>query len=428
MEPSSTLIIETMSLFRPEAAHAQADRLHGEMILVRPVSSWVMTAAAMVIVTASIAYLALGNYTQRTTAHGVLVPTVGAVKVLPPEAGIIIERNTREGARVQRGDVLFVIANERRLVMSGAQLSDELHRILTRKRSALQTERRQTEALAAQSITALDDRLAGLQSERAAAERELEVCKERVASAERSVGRNRELAKAGFLSPAALDARQDELLKLRGDLASTERTLAVLIGQIAAVKSERAQTPTRTIGRLAEIDRSLFSLDQEQTEAQVRNRVAVTAPIAGTVTAVLGDEGQSVGTRPLATILPEGAPLEARLFLDSRAIGFVELGQPVRLRYQAYLYQKFGQYQGRVVDISRAQIQPDDLPAALATPAREGLYRISVTLRDQAVIAYGKPQQLVAGMALEADILQDRRRLIEWILQPLFSVTEKISA
>lgn len=101
--------------------------------------------------------------------------------------------------------------------------------------------------------------------------------------------------------------------------------------------------PTRTESQLAEIDRNLATLTQENSEAAARDRYAITAPADGIVTNLLAEVGQSVGNQPLATLLPAGAKLEAQLFLTSRAVGFVEPGQSVRLRYQAYPYQKFGQ-------------------------------------------------------------------------------------
>ncbi|MNW16140.1 hypothetical protein D3C71_2148940 [compost metagenome] len=40
----------------------------------------------------------------------------------------------------------------------------------------------------------------------------------------------------------------------------------------------------------------------------------------------------------------------------------------------------------------------------------------------QAVTAYGKPEPLKPGMLLEADILGEKRRLIEWVFEPLYSL------
>ncbi len=60
---------------------------------------------------------------------------------------------------------------------------------------------------------------------------------------------------------------------------------------------------------------------------------------------------------------------------------------------------------------------------ATGLPGAEPVYRIVVTLDRQTIRTYGNEHALRAGMVFEADILQDRRRLIEWWLEPLFGVT-----
>src|SRR2546426_11673115 len=75
--------------------------------------------------------------------------------------------------------------------------------------------------------------------------------------------------------------------------------------------------------------------------------MSVVALQSGTVTTVLAEVGQTVTpAQPIVSILPRGAALEASLYVPSRAVGFVEVGQQVLMRYQAYPYQKFGQYPG----------------------------------------------------------------------------------
>jgi membrane fusion protein len=130
----------------------------------------------------------------------------------------------------------------------------------------------------------------------------------------------------------------------------------------------------------------------------------------------------SAGTT-LATIIPQGAPLEAHLYAPSRSIGFVRPGQDVLLRYPAYPHQKFGSHRGRIASISRNAMPPGELGFAPADGSREPLYRIKVELDSQSIDAYGRPEPLKAGMQVEADILLDRRRLIEWIFEPLLSLS-----
>jgi membrane fusion protein len=124
----------------------------------------------------------------------------------------------------------------------------------------------------------------------------------------------------------------------------------------------------------------------------------------------------------LATLSPAGAAMEVHLFAPSRSIGFVRPGQEVQLRYQAYPYQKFGIHRGTVVAVSKSAVSPSEIAQSVGEPSREPVYRIRVALERQQVLAYGEPQPLHAGMAVEADVIVDRRRLIEWVFEPLYSL------
>jgi membrane fusion protein len=105
----------------------------------------------------------------------------------------------------------------------------------------------------------------------------------------------------------------------------------------------------------------------------------------------------------------------------------VRAGQQVLLRYRAYPYQKFGHYRGVIKSVSRSAIEPAELPSMYAAgtsgSAAEPLYRITVALARQDVTAYGRPVPLQPGMQLDADVLLERRRLIEWVFDPIFTLT-----
>lgn len=91
-------------------------------------------------------------------------------------------------------------------------------------------------------------------------------------------------------------------------------------------------------------------------------------------------------------------------------------------------YQKFGFYRGTVRSISRAAINPAEFSSGVAGLTSlfgegEPVYRIRVDLERQTVTAYGEAVPLQAGLAVEADIMLETRRLIEWVLDPLYTLT-----
>ncbi|HGM7285264.1 TPA: HlyD family efflux transporter periplasmic adaptor subunit [Stenotrophomonas maltophilia] len=127
-----------------------------------------------------------------------------------------------------------------------------------------------------------------------------------------------------------------------------------------------------------------------------------------------------VAGEPLLSLLPEGSMLQAQLLVPSSGIGFVREGDLVLLRHQAYPYQKFGAHEGRVLNISRSAISSAD--ASVSEP----VYKVLVSLRSQTVQAYGLQEPLRPGMRVDADIVGDRRKIYEWVLEPLYSVSGRL--
>lgn len=153
--------------------------------------------------------------------------------------------------------------------------------------------------------------------------------------------------------------------------------------------------------------------------------VLVRAPRAGVVSSITTQPGQTVAAgQVLAHLSPAGSPLVAELYVTSRAAGFARPGMPVQIRYQAYPFQKFGQFQGRVSEVSRSPLA--DAPGAEgARRPGEALYRIRVALARQDVPFAGEARPLMAGMALDASLLLETRKLHEWLLEPLHDMGAK---
>jgi membrane fusion protein len=101
----------------------------------------------------------------------------------------------------------------------------------------------------------------------------------------------------------------------------------------------------------------------------------------------------------------------------------VRVGTKVALHYQAFPYQKFGVQHGRVASVSRSALTPREVTALVGQESpKESLYRVDVTLASQTINAYGREEILKPSMALDADLLLDRRRVIEWIFEPLYGM------
>lgn len=412
----------SQTLFREETESARANAWLGRIVLIRPIAFSVLCVLAMLVVALLAAFFILGEYSRKARVTGTLVPAGGVSKVIAPQAGRIELLQVHEGEIVVRDQPLMVVSDVRGLSKEGRAARVLAARFDERLRH-LAGQRRELAAALAIEDAALEQRARSLERQRQSLEGEIAVQVRRAELAADSLARAEQLAAIGFVSEAALDRERAEALDQANRVRASQRARMAIEQDIASIASERVAAQARTNAQLAGVDGQGSSIGQERQERELQLRATVLAPAAGSVAALLVEPGQMVtaGT-PLATILERDDELEAHLYAPSKAIGFVRPGQSVLLRYLAYPYQKFGSHRALVRAVSRSPLPAAELGFTPPDGTREPLYRIKVALPAQAVEAYGDLEPLQAGMQVEADILLDRRRLIEWIFEPLISL------
>ncbi|WP_240754634.1 HlyD family secretion protein [Parasulfuritortus cantonensis] len=404
----------------------------GEIVLIRPFSYTVLTGVAVFLAFVVIAFMAWGTYTKRSTVVGQLLPDVGLVKVYVPQVGVVQEKRVSEGQQVNKGDVLYVLSSERQSGMLGS-IQASISRQVESRRDSLREEIDKTRRLQEEERESLVHRIEGIDSEVRKLDNLLESQRSRVALSKDTVARYQGLLDQDYISREQLQQKQEELLDQQTRLQSAERERISVMRELELRKNELSGLAYKHQNQLAQLQRGVSSVDQELAESEGKRQVYITAPESGTVTAVVAEVGQAVdGSRPLLSIVPVGAKLQAQLYAPSRAVGFVHLGDQVLLRYQAYPYQKFGHARGKVVSVAKTALPTNEISNLGGNAGggqgqqSEPVYRITVELASQTIQAYGKAQPLQAGMLLDADILQDKRRLYEWVLEPLYSLTGKL--
>ena len=421
------------SLFRIEVLeHRQRDWL-GSIQLIRPVSLAILTCLVVIGVAAVATFLTLGEFTRKARVSGYLVPNRGVIRLVPPQPATVVESHVAEGRSVRRGDVLFVLAVGQATLSGDTQAAVQAS-LSARERSLLGTAR-QRGLLEQSQRTALDRQVSDMTRELDLMVVEADLQLKRLALAQQAQTRLESLRNENFVSAAQVQTKTEEVLGLKAQLQALERQRSVQSREIGALLAQRRELPLRTQAAQGEIDRDLAALSQQSAENEARRRIVVRAPQDGIVSGVLAEVGQTVTPAvALASLLPADAKLQAYLFAPSSAVGFVRPNQVVQLRYQAFPYQKFGHQGGEVVQVSRSPLQATELaslPLQVAGSAgssfgTEPLYRITVTLNQQTVSAYGQAQPLSPGMQLEADIVLERRRLIEWLFEPVLGIASRV--
>ncbi|MDH4274870.1 MAG: HlyD family secretion protein [Gammaproteobacteria bacterium] len=411
-------------LYRAEALAHQQDRLQGDVLQSRRPTLKIFVGCAVAFACVLIIFITFGHYTRKEHVVGFLAPTRGLIKIYTPQQGTVLSKRVVEGQTVRRGDILVTISSERSTSATRDVQASMLADMRDRRESLRRELKKQSEIdlLTAEGIA---QRIASVRAEIAQAEVQLALQTTRVNSAEQTLARNERLFQDRYVSESTVQQRRDEMIDQRNSLAQLQRSITALTRELNAAQIDLAASSLRRSNNASLISRQISEIEQQLTELDTRRNVLLIAPADGVVTTILTEVGQAVAPGvSLMSILPAGASLEAQLLVPTRAAGFLKAQQQVGLRFQAFPYQRFGHHIGEVTEIGRSVLLPNEANVPLSV--QEPVYRVTVRLPSQQVQAYGQSMSLQAGMLVDADIHIDRRRLLEWIFDPLLSVTGRV--
>jgi len=410
-------------LFRKEAIAAHRREWLGSIRLQPPRFGWSFGAFGLLAVMAILWLLADGHYTRHELVQGTLMPSSGLLTVTPSSPGVVSQVLTSEGARVHAGEPLLEISGERDSTSLG-----DTHALIAAqlqlKHDGLKADLRQQSRLDALRQKELRSRLTMLREQVAQMDQQVAIQRKRTDSAMDLYRQWAALGDSGVVSRLQLlsqhdAALQDELQgkELKGQSLQLRQQIAELQGQLEQLPSTSSSKRNSTEQQLADVMQSVAENASQQS-------VLLRAPADGTVANMLVHPGQAVeAQQSLLTVLPSNSTLIAELWVPTQAMGFIAPGQRVVMRYHAYPYQKFGQHYGHVTSISRSAVSAAEVSHLLGRTVTDSRYRVQVALDSENVMAYGHSEKLLPGMTMDADVLLDRRRLIEWILEPLHGFT-----
>jgi membrane fusion protein len=414
----------TKKLFRQEAIDAQREKFLGEATIARPLPLWILTALAAGCAALMIVVAVFGQYTRRERVEGFLQLDVGAARVTFSDAGRVAELMVKEGQQVKQGDPMVRVAVDKSTAGSSstsALVSGEL----SQRKDSLAKEQSQLKELADQQVQQVKKRVIALEAEVKQLDSEIKLLQSRVVSANEQAQRFKQLAAEKFVSDIVARQKQDEATDQELKLQALKRQRATLDRELAAAKSEEPNLTLKARNEAEKVARQISEVQQNLAQEDARRETVIRAPMTGVVTNIAVSTGQSVALdAPFVTILPAGANLQAEMLVPTRAIGFVTKGKELTLRYDAFPYERFGQYRAVITDVSQTVWAPGEKVGPLAV--KEPAYRIVARLDSQSVRAMDQEVPLRPGMLFNADILLEKRSILEWVFEPVLQLKGRL--
>jgi membrane fusion protein len=414
-------------LFRTQAIEHRKQGLHGKVLLLPQLSHTLILGALLLWVLIVFIWLFTSHYARKETVTGWLEPPEGITRVYAETNGIIQKVLVVEGEQVAQDQPLFIV-NDDRVLASGDHLQTNLLNEYNAQRQLLNEQLTRTQSIFQGRMNDIQKRIGSAQQDIKLIDEQTRILNERFTLVSAQVERFRRLKQNGHVSSVEFDNAMAQELALKSDQQTLLRNRITQTNAIEQLRTEQTLLPDENANALDQLRSRLSDIAQQMTQLNGQSARIVKAPRAGIVNNLQAREGQQAYANnkiPLLTLFPNNKQLTVHLLIPVRAIGFIEAGQPLAIRYDAFPYQKFGIYQGTVAQVSKTLLLPNEV---LNTPIaiQEPVYRVTANLTRPEVQAYGKDFALKPGMTLSADVSLSERSLIQWLLEPLFSLKGRI--
>jgi len=377
-------------------------------------------------------------------ARGQLVTPLPNLLVQPLETSIIQSIDVRIGQVVKKGDRLatldstFAAADEAQLQTRLESLNNQVERLQSELGQAevakpgddadsrLQAqlyEERQSNYRAQQ--TKLQETVARLRASMATNRKDQELLTARVQSLREIEAMQEKLVAMNFGARASLLSAQEKRLEVERDMQQAKNRAQELRRELAAAEADKAAFDTgwrqKAMEDLLNTMRERDSVQEQLKKGEKRrNLVVLTAPSDAVVLSIAKVSQGSVikEAEPLFTLVPLDAELEAEVRIDSLDVGHVKVGDPAKLKLDAFPFQQHGTLSAEVRTISEDAFRRDANSPAME-PGMDAYYISRIKLGKDKLKKLAEKARLLPGMTLSAEIVVGKRSIISYLLWPL---------
>ncbi|WP_447469034.1 HlyD family secretion protein [Vibrio harveyi] len=422
------MVAKAKHIYRKEYFEAQKSNAEGKILISTSLNQNVYLFISIMVLLAVSSFITFSEYTRRDTLIGIVSPLGGMIKVKANDSGYVEKLFVKEGDSVEIMSPLYEIKTER-FDESGVGVKKRIlssinqqHKLLVERRLQESKKFNLKKKALIDDIKRLDNEISILESILSLSVRELEL-------SSKLLENKRLLLNKKFLSELDFQKQQLDFISKQSESKNQNLNLQRLKREKQNLITNMDDLEINKDITLKDLDRQIEAMNQSKVEFLYKSDSQVRSPIEGIVASILAEEGHSVSNgQPLLVIVPQNDKAFVELYAPSRSIGFMKVGQKVRLRFDAFPYEKFGVQTGTITSVSKSSVAPEMLAnrRLINSNEVEGLYQVKVEMEKPTITVYGKEERLVSGMTVTADVELDTRKIYEWILEPLYSIKGKI--
>jgi len=419
-------------LFRKEVNEHQQNHWAGKALLLAGWPVWVVTSLTALFLIALLSFLIFSNYTRRINVSGEVITQPHSINLFSPEQGVITNLMVETGKTVKKGQPLYQI-DVSRVTQAG--------NVSTTTLSAINKQRDQIDTIINQLQNNKRTTLDNLQQQLEQYEKAHKVSQDMVASAQQGLdAMKKSMQNYGAYQRKGL-INTDQLNNQRYLFYQQQTSFQSLNTQSIQESLQITNLRSELVTRAADFDNQISQygvqrndLDRQLAEADAKGSLLITAPTDGKISSLSVTPGQMVNAGDsLAQLVPaKNSPFFLVAWLPNESVPYVKPGEEINIRYEAYPFEKYGQFPGRVKSVSSAPVSEQELNSYSSAPKNPNgtvsgpYYKVIVSLDKSQLNWHGETLNLSSGMKAESTMFLEKRPLYQWMLSPYYSMKKSV--
>lgn len=419
-------------LFRKEVNEHQQSHWTGKALLLAGWPVWVVALLTALFLVALLAFLISANYTRRINVSGEIITQPHSINLFSPEQGVITGLFVDTDKRVKKGQPLYEI-DVSRVTQAG--------NVSTTTLAAIKKQREQIDTIITQLQNNKHATLENLQQQLDQYEKAHQVSQSMVDSAQeglnamkRSMQNYGAYQKKGLINTDQLNNQRYLFYQQQTSFQSLNTQSIQESLQITNLRSELVTKAADFDNQISQYGYQRNDLERQLAQADAKGSLLITAPTNGKISSLSVTPGQMVNAGDsLAQLVPaKNSPFFLIAWLPNESLPYVKPGEYINIRYEAYPFEKYGQFPGKVESVSSAPVSEQELNSYSSAPrdvngkVNGPYYKVTVSLDKNQLNWHGEQLNLSSGMKAESTLFLEKRPLYQWMLSPYYSMKKSV--
>jgi membrane fusion protein len=415
-------------LFRQEAIHHQSARWTGKALLLSALPARYVVLISVTFLIIFIGLLSFTTYTRRMMVSAEVITEPQTIQLFAPQQGTITKQFFQNGVFVRKGEALYELDASR--VTRSGNVSAITVNAINDQLAGINTILEKLEADKTSTLQHLAKQLSQYQETHAAASQQLDSVAKSLALVHKNMQSYERYRQEGIVTNEQLNNQRS----LYYQQQSSFQSMSTLIGQqrleITKLRSEITTKEIEFDNQLSQYKNQRSDLQRQLSEADATSALLINSPIDGRIAAMTVAVGQMANAGDLlAQLVPTTEDAYRMIiWIPNQSVPYVKVGDPINIRYDAFPFEKFGQFSGRIITLASLPATTQELAHYVNAPRDGAPYYKAIASLNQSTFSYqDKTLHLSPGITSQVTLFLEKRPLYQWMFAPFYDMRHSVS-